>query len=147
MGWTNPTVVDFQTQYFRDFPYGFDNGDLSQVQNQDIQAALQKAAAFINPSLYAGQQPYNVGFLALAAHYLVLSLRASSQGIAGQWPWMVVSKGVGGVSEGIQIPQWVMDNPVWSALSTTNYGMDFLFGVLPNLVGQMFTVFGPAHAI
>lgn len=145
MGWPNPTVQNFQAQYFRDFPYGLSNGDLTTVQDADIQAAINKTALFINPALYTNQAAYNNGFLALSAHYLVLSLRASSQGIAGQWPWMVTSKGVGGVSEGITIPEWVLRNPMWSVLTTTNYGMDFLFGVLPNLVGQMFTVFGPAH--
>jgi Protein of unknown function (DUF4054) len=143
--WPNPTVQMFQQQYFRDFPFGFSNGDLSQVQDQDIQNAIGKAALFINPSLYASQAAYNNGFMALAAHYLVLAIRASSQGISGQWPWMVTSKGVGGVSEGITIPQWILDNPMWSVLTSTTYGMDFLFGVLPNLVGQCFTIFGPTH--
>jgi hypothetical protein len=142
MGFVNPVCQDFVNYFNRDFPYGFDDGDLSKVQNTDIQNAIANAAAFINPDLFAGQAPYNVGFLNLAAHFMVMSLRSSSQGIAGQFSWLNNSKSVGGVSEGISIPQFILDNPMMSALTKTNYGQTFLFLILPNLVGQSFVVAG-----
>jgi hypothetical protein len=145
MAFTNPVINDFVQYFQRDFPYGYNNGDLSTVQNNDIQNAINDASGFINPALFAGQAPYNVGFLNLTAHFLVMSLRASSQGIAGQFSWLNNSKGVGGVSEGIAIPQQILDNPMFSALCKTNYGLKFVFLILPNLVGVSFTAYGPTH--
>jgi hypothetical protein len=140
--YVNPTLQEFISYFNRDFPYG---QTPEFVQNQDIQNAINDASVFINPSLFPGQAPYNVGFLNLAAHFLVMSLRASSQGIAGQFSWLNSSKGAGGVSEGISIPQWILDNPMFSVLTKTNYGLKYLFLVLPNLTGQCFTVYGPTH--
>lgn len=145
MAYTNPVTSDFKAYFVRDFPYGGTSGDLSTVQDVDIQNAIADAGAFINQGLFPGQAPYNVGFLNLAAHFMVMSLRASSQGIAGQYNWLQSSKGAGPVSESFSIPQWILDNPMWSTLTKTNYGLKFLFLIMPNLVGVSYTLYGPAN--
>jgi hypothetical protein len=140
----DPVILDFQTFFNRDFPYG--NTDLTTVQDQDISNALQSAYLNINPELYDSQQAYTNGFLLLAAHYLVMSLRASSQGVFGQYSFMLASKGAGSVSEGQAIPQKILDNPVYAMLCKTTYGASYLMYLLPQLVGQCFTVRGHTHS-
>lgn len=143
MAYTVPTVSDFKNYFSRDFPYGSSNDT---VKNTDIQRAMGEAAFSFNEGLFTSQANYDIGFLLLTAHYLVMDLRASSQGIAGQYSWLENSKSVGSVSQSFAIPQRVLDNPEFSMLSKTNYGAKFLALLLPQLVGQVFTVCGRTSA-
>ena len=140
MAYTNPSVGDFKIYFTRDFPYGPD--PTTSVTNDDITSAMQDCAAMINVDLFSSQENYNVGFLNLSAHFMVMSLRASSQGISGQYSWLQNSRGVGSVSESVAIPQRILDNPEYAMLTKTNYGAKFLFMVLPALSGQVFVVCG-----
>lgn len=140
--YTDPSVDDFKSYFFRDFPYADDDSDLTKVVNQDIVNAMAEAVPNINVSLFTTQTNYTLGFLLISAHFLVTNLRSSSQGIAGQYAWLANSKSVGSVSEGMSIPQRILDNPVFAMLSKTTYGARYLMMVLPNMSGQMFTVCG-----
>lgn len=137
--YVNPTVTDFQDYFVRDFTYG---STPETVMDQDIINAESDASEFINYCLFTNQSNYSAGFLQLSAHFLVLNLRAGSQGLQGQWPWMQTSKSVGNVSEGFTIPQRILDNPEYAMLTKTYYGSKFLFMILPQLSGQIFTVYG-----
>lgn len=139
MGYIQPGIADFKSYFFRDFPYGT---TLDTVTNADITNAMQLAAVNFNQGLFADQQTYQVAFLLLSAHFLVMNLRASSQGVSGQYEWLQNSKSAGSVSEGLSIPQRILDNPEFAMLSKTNYGAQFLLMVLPQLTGQIFTVCG-----
>jgi hypothetical protein len=140
MSFINPTVVQFQTQFSRDFPYGTNPG--TSVLTSDIQSAFTLTNFNINPGLFPDQTSYITAYNYLAAHYLVMNLRSSSQGINGQFNFLQASKGVGSVSEGFTIPQRILDNPYWSMLTKTNYGAQYLQLLLPQLAGQMFTIAG-----
>lgn len=140
MAFNNPTTDEFKAYFFRDFPYGSDIN--TSVTDQDIMNALSDADVNINQGLFMGQAAYTTAFLLLSAHYMVLSLRASSQGIAGQYNFLQGSKGVGSVSESFNIPQRILDNPEFSMLCKTNYGAKYLGFILPLLSGQIFTVCG-----
>jgi hypothetical protein len=135
-----PTIEDFKAYFFRDFPYGTDPS--TSVIDQDISNAYLSAAAAMNQKLFQDQQSFNVGWLLLSAHYMVMNLRASSQGVSGQFGWLQASKGVGSVNEGFSIPQRILDNPEFSYLTKTNYGAQYLMMILPLLTGQMFSVCG-----
>lgn len=139
MAYTNPTVADFKAYFVRDFVYGVTT---STVQDADITSGLNDAAINFNPALWADQASYNIGFLLLSAHFLCMNLRASSQGIAGQFEWDVQSKSVGNVSESFAIPQRILDNPEFSYLSKTSYGVKYLMFVLPQLSGQILIACG-----
>ena len=139
MSFDNPTIPEFKSYFFRDFPYGT---TLDTVTDADISRGLTDSDAFVNADFFGSQAQYSIGFLLLAAHFMVMSLRASSQGISGQYDWLVSSKGVGSVSTGISIPQRIMDNPELAMLSQTPYGAKYLMIVIPQLSGQMFTVEG-----
>lgn len=141
--YTNPTVADFKGYFTRDFPYG---ATPDTVQDADIQRGIDETALVINPALMGTQAFYTTCFLYLAAHMMVLNLRASSQGIAGNYDWLINSKGVGNVSEGISIPQRILDNPELAMLAKTPYGAKYLNLILPYLSGQVFTVHGRTHA-
>lgn len=140
MAFSNPAVADFKAQFFRDFPYGTDQN--KSVLDQDIAGAFVKTNVMINPSFFGDQASYTLGYLTLAAHYMVMNLRASSQGINGQFAWLEQSKGAGPVSQAFAIPQRILDNPAMAVLTKTNYGLSYLEMILPQLSGAMFAVCG-----
>lgn len=137
---TNPSVADFKTYFVRSFPFGTDMN--TQVLDIDITNAFVMTNTQINQALFSLQADYSVGYMLLAAHYIVMALRASSQGINGQFSWLESSKNVGPASSGLSIPQQILDSPYWSGLTKSNYGAQFLLMVFPKLVGSMFTVCG-----
>jgi len=136
----NPSVADFQGYFVRDFPYGTDPAN--NVIDADIAKAFQMTNINFNPGLFGDQASYAVCYLLLSAHYLVTNLRASSQGINGQWAFLEQSKSVGALSQSFAIPQRILDDPYFSVFTTTNYGMQYLQMILPQLCGQVFTVVG-----
>jgi len=140
---TNPSVQNFKDQFIRDFPYGTDPN--VSVLDADILNSYVQANIMANPIFWADQGSYTYGYLLLAAHFLVLNLRASSQGINGQWNWAQNSKGVGSVSEGFQIPERISANPELMMLTKTNYGAMYLQLILPQLMGQVYSVCGWTH--
>lgn len=142
----NPSVTDFKNYFTRDFTYGASASTPGVVTNADINVALDDAGAFINVDLFGTQASYTKGFLFLSAHFLVMNLRAASQGTAGNYNWLQVGKSVGSVSENFQVPERIMANPELAMLSKTYYGSKFLFFILPQLSGQMFTVCGDTLA-
>ena len=142
--YTAPTVANFQSQFVRDFPYGTDPN--VSVLNVDIINAFNLVDISINPSLWPNQTAYTIGYLYLAAHYLVLALRSASQGLNGQYNWAQNSKSVASVSESFSIPQRILDNPDFMALTKTNYGAQYLNLLWPYLAGQMFSVAGRSKA-
>lgn len=135
----SPSVSDFKNYFVRDFPYG---STKDVVMDIDITNALQDAGVNFNEGLWGNQQSFTVGYLLLAAHYLVTNLRASSQGISGQYEWMQTGKGVGPVNESLQIPDRIMANPELAMLTKTTYGAKYVLFIIPQLSGQMFTVCG-----
>lgn len=137
---SNPSVADFQSYFFRDFPYGTDMN--TQVLDQDITSAFTSTNVNINPSLFSDQGTYTLGYLLLSAHYLVMNLRQSSQGMNGQYNFLQASKGVGSVSESFSIPERVLANPYWGMLTKTNYGAMYLQLLLPQLAGQIYNAYG-----
>lgn len=140
MAYTNPSVSDFQNQFVRDFPYGTDPNVA--VLSSDIANAFVSTNMQINQALWPDQGSYTYGYLLLSAHNLVLNLRASSQGLNGQWNWAQSSKGVGSVNESFEIPERIKNNPLLMAYYKTNYGAQYINLLLPVLMGQAFTVCG-----
>lgn len=141
---TNPTIEEFENYYFRDFPFGSDPNE--HIITEDIQKAFDQAECQINPQLFCSQKEYNTGYFSLAAHYLVLNIQASSQGISGRFEWATNSKSVGSVSVGNAIPSSITDNPQFAWLTTTNYGLNYLMIIYPRLHGNMFITIGKTQA-
>lgn len=145
----DPTVADFKAFFSRDFPYELpppDDNPATQVTDADIQRALTEAKAGFFFGCFESQESYTLNMLYLAAHYLVLNLRASAGGIAGVTDWMATSKSVGSVSISSAIPQRILDNPLYAMYASTAYGLRYLQNILPCLVGRIFAVPGRTHA-
>lgn len=140
MAYNNPSIADFKDYFVRDFPYGTDPE--TSILDADIAKAYGQTNINISQAMWSNQASYTIAYLLLAANYLVVDLRMSSQGISGQFAWMVTGKSVGSVSESIQIPERVMNNPYLAMLSQTPYGAKYLQLLLPNLCGQIFNVYG-----
>lgn len=140
MSYVNPTIDDFKAQFVRDFPYGIDPN--TSILDADIMNAFNYTAVNFNPGLFSTQAAYTLGYNLLTAHYLVLNIRQSSQGLSGQFNFTQSGKGAGSVNEAFSIPQRILDNPEFAMLAKTNYGAQFLLLVLPQMGGQMFIVRG-----
>lgn len=140
MAFSNPSVADFKSFFTRDFPYGSD--PTTSILDSDITKAFTFTNVNMNQTLFADQGSYAIGYNLLSAHYLVTNLRASSQGINGQFNFLQVSKNVGAVAEAFGIPQRILDNPDWAMLCKTNYGAQFLQLILPQMAGQIFNAYG-----
>lgn len=139
-GYVNPSVLTFKEYFTRDFPYGVDPD--TSVLDSDINKAFGQTNVNINQNLFSSQADYTIGYLFLAAHFLVIDLRMASQGISGSYAWVVTSKSVGSVSESFQVPERIMANPEFAMLTQTNYGAKYLQLLLPRLTGQIFSVRG-----
>lgn len=137
---TTPSISDFKDFFVRDFPFGEDPN--YNIVDADITKAFGFTNVNFNQNLFGDQNSYSIGFMLLSAHYLVMNLRASSQGISGQFNFLQQSKSVGALAEAFGIPQRILDNPDWAILCKTNYGAQFLQLILPQLAGQIFTVAG-----
>lgn len=144
MSFINPNIGDFKSYFVRDFVYGT-NPETS-VLDGDLTRALGQAAVNINPGLFCDQDTYTIAFLLLSAHYLVLNLKASGSGCAGQDSWLIQSKGAGSVSESYAIPQAILNNPIFAYFSKTTYGVQYLMMVYPLLTGQIFVIGGGTQA-
>lgn len=140
MAFSNPSVSDFKNQFVRDFPYGTDPN--TSILDADIASAFQYTNVNINQALFCDQGTYTLAYNLLSAHYLVINMRSSSQGINGQYNFLQASKGAGSVNESFSLPQRVLDNPYWSMLSKTNYGARYLEILLPQLTGNMYIAYG-----
>ena len=127
---------------------GGDPTDLSKVTDKDISKAFVQAKQGMNSALFAGnsteegQEFYETAYLWLAAHYLVIDLRAAAQGVAGQYSWLTSSKSVGNVSESYQFPERIMKSPYLSLITTTPYGAKYLSLIMPLLSGNVRLVAG-----
>ena len=112
------------------------------VRDKDIERAITDTKENINHGLFTKQSQFTSSFLNLAAHYLIMNLRASSQGVDGEFDWLLTNKGVGSVSAGFHIPTYLADNPVYSFYCKTPYGVRYIVSVYGMTKGQIFTVAG-----
>lgn len=136
MSYENPSVAQFKEFFSRDFPYGTDPA--TSILDSDITKAMLFTNMTINQNLFCDQPSYNIGYELLTAHYLVMNLRASSQGINGQFSFLEQSKNVAQVAQSFAIPQRILDNPDWAMFMKTNYGAQYMQLILPQLCGAMF---------
>lgn len=116
------------------------------VQDQDITNAFSEAQILFNPSFFGTDADITLAFLYLAAHFLCNDLKASSAGIYASASFPVSSRTVGSVSEGYGIPQSFLDNPIYAGYVTSSYGAKYLAMILPNLIGNVISVWGGTRA-
>lgn len=143
MPWTAPTVVQFKTQFNRDFNYAPSNdaNNLDYITNTDIQNAINEALVNFT-DLYDGGTNTTIVFLYLAAFFMVFNLQNSAKGISSQSRFPISSNSVGGVSVNYQLPERYTSDPVLSMYTQNGYGMKFLSLALPYTIGNVGTSLG-----
>jgi hypothetical protein len=149
MPFTIPTVSDFKAQFYRDFPYAVpvplpptpapssDDTDLSKVTDVDIQNGINLSQFNINQALFPTQSMFSTAFLYLAAHYMVETILAGTEGLDTQYNWLTQAKSVDGVSETYVIPERIKKDPMLSNFARTRYGAIYLSIISPQLVGNI----------
>lgn len=142
MDWVAPSATDFKNVFTRDFPFApeEDPTNLDFVTDADINRAVSEAQLMFNPCLF-GASATQI-FMFLAAHHLVINLQSSAKGLSAQAKFAIESTSVGGVSTSFSIPQVFKDDPMFSGLMTTAYGLKYLNLVYPYTIGQVGTVGG-----
>jgi hypothetical protein len=141
MGYTNPTVEEFKTYYYRAFPFNAD--PTIGVTDQDISQAFQQTNNFINQGYFADQSGYTLGYYDLSAHFLVSNIQLFGAGIlSAANVGIETSKSVGSVSQGFQIPEIYLKNPMYAGLAGTRYGLRYFQAIYPYMIGRMTTVRG-----
>ena len=134
MSWTPPQIADFQTQFFRDFPYApAGDASLKYVQSQDIQNAINEAVIDFNPCLF-GSDATTI-FMYLAAYMLVANLRNSGMGLGSLPKFPLESSSVGGVSISNSIVARFKDDANFAKYLLNGYGQKYLTLAYPYTIG------------
>lgn len=133
------TVASFKTSFSRgQFEYGT---ELPDIRDEDITAALAEANAVFNPDIYPTDKP-EIADLALSyltAHFLQTDIEAADG--QGQARFIQTSRSVDGVSESLDIPDW-MKEAEFAFYSTTYYGQKWLMLTKPYLDGAVYVIEG-----
>lgn len=138
-----PSVIEFKAQFARDFPYG---NNSTAVMNSDITNGIRCASFLINEALFDTEDNYKFAYNYLAAHFLVTSLKQSSQGLSSSYSWNENSKSVGSVSQSFTIPDSILQNPLFAGIAKTYYGAFYLSIVIPKTYGGMAPIGGATLA-
>lgn len=133
--WVAPTTAQFQTQFWRDFPYL----PAGEPQNPDyvcpIDISNASAEAQVNFSAGVFGNNADTIFYYLWAHFLVTNIRNAMKGIAAPAQWALNASSVGSVSITNEINDRFKDDPNFSGYLTTGYGKKYLDLVYPYTVG------------
>lgn len=112
------------------------------VSDSDIERAFAEAKINFNEDLFEKSEDAEMIFYYLAAHYLVIDMNNANNGVRFGYMGIAQSRSVGSVSESYSIPQWLLNNPLYSMYALTGYGLKYLSLISPYLVGQIICVDG-----
>lgn len=129
-----PTEIDYWVQVADD--------TLNYIGDDDIEKAFSETKVNFNQSLFGDDDSIELGYLYMAAHFLVNDLKASMGGINASAAFPLSSRTVGNVSESYDIPQAYKDDPLLSFYTQSAYGLKFLSMVLPKIRGNVGVVCG-----
>lgn len=143
MAYTLPTSDDFRERFARDFAFNLlpgatgDDSSLDKVREVDITMAMAQAEMVTNTGLCESQEVYALAIQLLTAHFLALTIQASSQGLGTTGAWLTQSKSVEQLREAYVIPRKIRDNPNLAVLSKTQYGVQYLGLFAARLIGNI----------
>lgn len=140
-------ISDFKAQFNREFQYGTNQ---NQVQDADIQRALNEAASWFNSSLWDDTLETIIAYCYCTAHIMVQNIResggltAENQGLGldSRGESAVSSKSVGPASVTYILPPSITDSPILSQFLSTGFGKRYLYMLTPRIVGNMYVVEG-----
>ena len=102
-------------------------GDIyNYVLDEDIEKAFTQAYPNANINFgFTCSEKINI-YLHLVAFYLVFDLKNSASGVNSSFIGTLSSKSVGDVSESYSIPNWMMQEPMYSIYASNGYGLKYL---------------------
>ncbi|MGL5113643.1 MAG: DUF4054 domain-containing protein [Flavobacterium sp.] len=109
------------------------------ILDADIESAFAEAGIVFNTNISATDAQFTLIFLYLAAHFLVLDMRAA--GLQSGNQGIVESKQVGNVSIAYMIPEWMKKESL-SFYTTTYYGYKYLAMTRIYRIGNVFAIRG-----
>ncbi len=112
------------------------------VLDADITKAFTEAQATFNQALFDNDADIQLAYLYMTAHYLVMDIQASLQGLQSSGSFTVNSRTVGSVSESYGVPDSFTNDPQFAYWVKTQYGMKYLSLIQNRLIGAVFTVDG-----
>ena len=118
------------------FVYGTEAPD---IRDKDVLQALGEANAVFNPDLYPDADIADLALTYLTAHFLATDIDAADSG--GQTRLMQNSRSADGVSESVDIPDWMRAGE-FAFYATTYYGQKYLIISKPYLDGVVLVVGG-----
>jgi hypothetical protein len=131
------TIASFKTQFPR-LTYG---ADTSSIMDDDITKAIAEKDAVFNFDLYPSNRP-EIGTLAehyLVAHFITTDIDAAESG--GQTRLLQTSRSADGVSESVDIPDW-MKAGEFAFYASSYYGQKYLILSKPYLDGVVLVIEG-----
>lgn len=133
-------VASFKTLFSRgQFDYG---ETLPEIRDADITAALAEANAVFNLSIYPTADLADLALSYLTAHYLATDVDAADSG--GQTRLIQNSRSVDGVSESLEVPDW-MKVGEFAFYASTYYGQKWIMLTMPYLGGAVYSVEGATN--
>lgn len=111
------------------------------IADWQIEKAMFQAKSQINQNLFGkNENLLKMCYLYLTAHFLIID-NSMFQG-NGLSNFVISSKSVDGVSVSYSIPQSILNNPLYSYLSKTEYGLKYLTYIIPMINGYSRIVVG-----
>ena len=103
------------------------------ITDSDIEKAMSQAKLNSNSRFGDSCNDKVTIYLHLVAFYLCLDIQNASSGVNSSYTGTIASKSVDGVSVSYNIPQWLMESPIYSIYSQNGYGMKYLSLIAPYL--------------
>ena len=151
-----PSVQNFKDQFTREFVYG---PSLAQVQDNDIQRAINETSVSFNPGLWdssplGSTTEQNIAYLYLSAHYLVLNVQGAGglsavnrgRGVKSSGGGTIQNKSIGSIAIAYAIPEYVQNSAILGQYMRTDFGQKYLALLAPRIVGNVAVVSGVAPA-
>lgn len=101
------------------------------ITDEDIEKAMTQALPNANERFGETCTEKRNIYLHLVAFYLVFDIKNSSSGINSSFMGALASKHVGDVSESYSVPQWMLNNPMYSIYGQNGYGLKYLSLIAP----------------
>lgn len=131
------TATEFKAYFDRgDFTYGT---DLPAIRDSDIDKAIAEMEAVINQDIYPTEATCQQAKYYLSAHFLLLDTDAANSG--GQSSFNQTSRSADGISEALQLPQWMTENE-FGFYTSTYYGQKWAMLTKPYIDGAVFSIQG-----
>ena len=131
------TATEFKAYFDRgDFTYGT---DLPAIRDSDIDKAIAEMEAVINQDIYPTESTCQQAKYYLSAHFLLLDTDAANSG--GQSSFNQTSRSADGISEALQLPQWMTENE-FGFYTSTYYGQKWAMLTKPYIDGAVFSIQG-----